>query len=76
VLLELCSLAEARLGEARRLIPTVPKEALTAFLPTSLTDLYLAKLRSLGPRMLTTPAEVSQLRRQWRLYLSASRNKF
>jgi phytoene synthase len=76
VLLELCSLAEARLAEARRLIPTIPKEALTAFLPTSLTDLYLAKLRSLGPRMLTTSAEVSQLRRQWRLYLRASRNKF
>jgi phytoene synthase len=76
VLLELCSLAEARLAEARRLIPTIPKEALTAFLTASLTDLYLAKLRSLGPRMLTTPAEVSQLRRQWRLYLSASRNKF
>lgn len=76
VLMELCSLANSRLAEARKAMSAIPKQALTAFLPASLTDLYLAKLRTLGPRMLTTPAEVSQLRRQWRLYLNASRNKF
>jgi len=75
-LMELCSLADSRLAEARKAIPAIPKVALTAFLPVSLTDLYLAKLRTLGSRMLTAPAEVSQLRRQWRLYLSASKNKF
>ena len=76
VLLELCSLAETRLAEARRAIPAIPKQAMAAFLPASLTDPYLGKLRGLGPLMLTTPAEVPQLRRQWRLYLKASRNKF
>jgi phytoene synthase len=76
VLMELCALAETRLLEARKAIPAIPKQAMAAFLPASLTDLYLSKLRSLGPRMLTIPAEVSQLRRQWRLYLKASRNKF
>jgi phytoene synthase len=76
VLMELCSLAESRLAEARKTAPVIPREALTGFLPASLTELYLAKLRGLGSHMLTAPAEVSQLRRQWRLYLNASRNKF
>lgn len=76
LLKELCALAETRLAEARAQIPAIAKAVLPAFLPASLVDLYLAKLRALGPRMLTVEAEVSQLRRQVRLYLSARRNKF
>ena len=75
-LMELCAIAESRLAEARSLAPAIGKGALTAFLPVSLTDLYLAKLRALGPRMLLEPADVTQLRRQTRLYLSARKNKF
>ena len=67
VLSELRHLAAARLVEARSLGGSVPLQALAAFLPVSLTDLYLAKLARPGFNPLDKVAEVSQLRRQWRL---------
>jgi phytoene synthase len=59
--------AAACLAEARARAAAVPLDALPAFLPVSLTDLYLARLAKPGFNPLDTVAEVSQLRRQWRL---------
>jgi 15-cis-phytoene synthase len=71
VVSELRHRAEACLVEARTRLATVPLQALPAFLPVSLTDLYLAKLARRGVNPLETVAEVSQLRRQWRLAVRA-----
>jgi phytoene synthase len=67
VLGELRHRAATCLVEARTRAPAVPLRALPAFLPVSLTDLYLAKLARPGFNPLDKVAEVSQLRRQWRL---------
>jgi phytoene synthase len=67
VLGELRHRAATCLVEARTRAPAVPLQALPAFLPVSLTDLYLAKLARPGFNPLDKVAEVSQLRRQWRL---------
>lgn len=64
--------AKMRLAEARSLRATIPPEALPAFLPASLTELYLRKtLRA--PDSFT---EVSQARRQLALWWSARRDRF
>jgi hypothetical protein len=42
----------------------------------SLTDLYLDRLDRLGEKALTTVADVSQFRRQSRLWWMARRNAF
>jgi len=60
------SQAERRLAEARALRHTVPSAALPAFLPVSLTTLYLGRKR----------AEISRFRRQLRLWWSARRETF
>ena len=65
-----------RLAEARALTGRIPSAALAAFLPVSLTDLYLDRLERLGEKALTTVAEVSQFRRQWRLWWMARHNAF
>ncbi|WP_119391879.1 phytoene/squalene synthase family protein [Taklimakanibacter lacteus] len=70
-LAELGAHAGKRLGEARALANTVPPEAFPAFLPASLTGLYLKRLARLGERSLTEIAEVAQWRRQWSLYRHA-----
>lgn len=64
-------LAEARAREA-----AVPVKALPAFLPVSLTDLYLGKLARPGFNPLKSVATVSQLRRQWRLAVRAILEQF
>jgi 15-cis-phytoene synthase len=71
VLSELRHQAAKRLGEARAKAWLVPKPALPAFLPVCLTDLYLAKLAKTGGAALTEAVDISQLRRQWRLYWQA-----
>jgi phytoene synthase len=68
--------ARRRLAEARALTSRIPAAAIVAFLPASLTDLYLDRLERLGERALTTVAEVSQFRRQLRLWWMARRNAF
>lgn len=60
--------AQDRLAAARRLRHTIPEPALPAFLPVSLTELYLA-----GARRRRSP---SQFRRQWTLWRAARRNQF
>jgi 15-cis-phytoene synthase len=68
--------AETCLADARARGPAVPLRALPAFLPVSLTDLYLARLARPGFDPLHKVAEVSQLRRQWRLATRAYLEQF
>ncbi len=58
--------ARMRLAEARALRSTISREAFPAFLPASLTGLYLGN----------AGAEVLQFRRQWRLWWAARRERF
>jgi phytoene synthase len=67
VLAELRHHAARCLAEARSREAAVAEKALPAFLPVSLTDLYLTKLARPGFDPLRGVAEVSQLRRQLRL---------
>ncbi|MGQ0485140.1 MAG: phytoene/squalene synthase family protein [Hyphomicrobiales bacterium] len=68
--------ARRRLAEARALRERIPVAALPAFLPASLTDLYLDRLERPGENALTRVAEVSQFRRQLRLWWMARHNAF
>ena len=63
--------AEKRLAEARALAATIPSAAFPAFLPASLTGLYLKRLAKLGGASLSQIADVAQWRRQWALYSHA-----
>ncbi|MGE3872494.1 MAG: phytoene/squalene synthase family protein [Parvibaculaceae bacterium] len=71
VLTELRTHAAKRLAEARAKAGAVKAGAFPAYLPASLTGLYLARLEKLGPRSLSEVAEVAQWRRQWALYHNA-----
>ena len=66
--------ARARLAEARTHV--VPAAVRPAFLPVSLTDLYLDRLERRGSDALSRPLGVSQVRRQWRLWRVAASEKF
>jgi phytoene synthase len=76
VVTELCDQAAERLRQAREAASPGPGASLPAFLPASLTDLYLDRVRKLGGRALTVEAEVPQWRRQLTLYLKAKKNVF
>lgn len=71
VLAELRDHAAKRLEEARALAGSVGARAFPAYLPASLTDLYLKRLARIGAGALTEVAEVAQWRRQWTLYRRA-----
>jgi phytoene synthase len=71
VLGELRSHAARRLSEAKTEVKAVAPEAYPAYLPASLTSVYLARLAKLGARSLTEIADVPQWRRQWTLYRNA-----
>lgn len=60
-------LARTHIEEARSHEPQVPLEALPAFMPLALTDLYLARMERPGFNAFTMTADVSQARRQVRL---------
>ena len=68
--------ARRRLAEARALRDRIPAPALVAFLPVSLTELYLDRLERMGEKASTTVADVSQFRRQLRLWWMARQNAF
>lgn len=68
--------AAARLAEARNLRSRVPAEAIPAFLPVCLTDLYLARLARKGFDPLKAVADVSQVRKQLRLLRFARAGRF
>ncbi len=67
---QLCTHARKRLNEARALHETIPASAMPAFLPASLTELYLSRIERGGR------PEVSQLRRQIVLWWAARNNRF
>jgi phytoene synthase len=67
---QLCTHARKRLTEARALHGTIPTPVMPAFLPVSLTELYLKRIERGG-----TP-EVLQLRRQFNLWWAARNNRF
>lgn len=71
VLADLRAHAAQRLSEARALAAELSADVMPAYLPASLTELYLARLASLGPGALTEIAEIAQWRRQWTLYRKA-----
>jgi phytoene synthase len=70
-LAELRTHAAKRLTEARTKAGSIPPEAFSAYLPASLTGLYLTRLEKLGASSLSEVAEVAQWRRQLALYRSA-----
>jgi phytoene synthase len=67
---QLCIHARKRLTEARALHGNIPPLALPAFLPASLTELYLRRIERGGS------LEVSQFRRQFTLWWAARNNRF
>ena len=60
-----------RLGEAKAMAAAISPRAFPAYLPASLTGLYLDRLEKLGSRAVTEIADVAQWRRQWALYTHA-----
>jgi phytoene synthase len=71
VLADLRAHAEKRLNEARALQDALDAQAFPAYLPASLTDLYLGRLAKIGAGALTEVADIAQWRRQWALYRKA-----
>ncbi len=67
---QLCTHASMRLKEAQTLIGTIPDSTMPAFLPVSLTKLYLSRIEGGGT------LEVSQFRRQIALWWAARNNRF
>lgn len=61
--------AENRLAQAMTLLPGLLKSVLPAFLPVSLTGLYLKKIAAHPD----APLSVSPLRRQWHMWWTAKR---
>lgn len=68
--------AARRLDEARALRSRIPAAALPAFLPASLTGLYLSRIARSATGGLTKPVEVSRLRRQLAMWRAARRDRF
>lgn len=68
VLADLRDHAAKRLNEARALAGSLDAQVFPAYLPASLTGLYLDRLAKIGAGALTEVAEVAQWRRQWTLY--------
>jgi phytoene/squalene synthetase len=67
---QLCAHARKRLKEAQALQTTIPDSAMPAFLPVSLTKLYLSRIEHGGT------LEVTQFRRQIALWWAARNNHF
>ena len=67
---QLCIHARKRLKEAQALLGSIPGLALPAFLPVSLTELYLRRIERGGA------FEISQFRRQITLWWAARNNRF
>ncbi len=72
----LCTHVSKRQEEARMRLSTVPTPAIPAFLPASLVDLYVPKIRAAGPKLIRQVPEVAQLRRQWHMLRCAMREDF
>lgn len=68
--------ARRRLAEARAIRDSIPRLAFPAFLPVSLSELYLDRVARLGEAARKQPVAVSQFRRQWRLWMAARHETF
>ena len=69
-IIQLCAHARKRLKEAQALQENIPASAMPAFLPVSLTKLYLSRIERGGT------LEVTQFRRQIALWWAARNNRF
>ena len=74
VLSDLREKIQLRLDQARKPASTINPAVMPAFLHVSLTDAYLRKLDSLS--VLTSGAEISQMRKQWILWKAAKAESF
>jgi phytoene synthase len=68
--------AAKRLSEARGKHWLIPRPALPAYLPAATVPLYLDRMNAMGLRILNEEAQVLQLRRQWRIFVSAWTESF
>ncbi len=68
---EMRQLARQHLFTAREQSTNVPGQALPAFLPVTLIDLYLKRLDKAGEGAIVKVVEVQQFRRQWRMLRAA-----
>ena len=68
---EMRRLALGHLLSARERSPDVPGQALPAFLPVTLVDLYLKRLQKVGEGAISKVVEVQQFRRQWHMLMAA-----
>ncbi|MEG9883372.1 MAG: squalene/phytoene synthase family protein [Hyphomicrobiales bacterium] len=76
VLATLRRIVRDRLSQARMYAQNLPPRLLPAFLPVSLVDLYLKQLESAVAQSVKQTGDVSQLRKQWRLWSCALRERF
>lgn len=76
VLATLRRIVRDRLSQARMHAQNLPPRLLPAFLPVGLVDLYLEQLESAGAQSVKHLSDVSQLRKQWRLWLCALHERF
>lgn len=72
-LTELRAKAREHYKELDRLLPSLPRQAQPAFLPLVLTDAYLERMERRGYDPFRTPIEISQIKRQWKLWRAARR---
>jgi phytoene synthase len=70
---ELRDKAREHYRELNRLLPSLPNAVQPVFLPLVLTDAYLALMERRSYDPFTTPVELSQVGRQWKLWRSARR---
>jgi len=70
---ELREKARENYKDLDRLLPSLPRQAQPAFLPLVLADAYLARMERRGYDPFKTPVEISQFRRQWKLWRAARR---
>jgi phytoene synthase len=68
---EMRQVALQHLIDAREHSGAIPAPALPAFLPVSLVDLYLKRLKKTGEDAIVKVVEVQQFRRQWRMLKAA-----
>lgn len=73
---EMRQIALQHLVSARENSASVPRPALPAFLPVTLVDLYLNRLKKAGEGAIHKVTDVLQLRRQWRMLVAATLQDF
>ncbi|MBS8259287.1 squalene/phytoene synthase family protein [Roseibium polysiphoniae] len=73
---ELRSHVRHHLGRVRASVSEIPSNVAPAFLPLALVQPFLKKMEAPGHDPLTTPVELSQLRRQWALWRAARKSRF